>query len=382
MEKIKIGIDHIDDFLHLFEGKKVGLITNTTGVKSDLQSTIDILAKKVALRALFAPEHGVRGNVQAGEKVKDEKDEKTGIPVFTLYGKSKKPSKEMLEDVDVLVFDIQDVGSRLYTYLYTMAYSMESAKEHGKEFVVIDRPNPLGGEVVEGNLIQEGYTSFIGLYPIPYRYGLTIGEAALLFNKEFNIGCQLKVIEMQGWKRHMEYEDTGLPWVLPSPNMPTIDTAFIYNATCIFEGTNISEGRGTTKPFEMVGAPWLDAYELADSLNKKQLSGVLFRPVFFTPTFSKHEGELCAGVQIHILNRKDLNAVLVALHILKEVKVQNEEKFEYLPPYTEKGRPMIDYNTGSDYIRTHDFDPDQVYEQWQKEANKFKELKQNYHLYD
>ena len=382
MGKIKIGIDHIDDFVHLFEGKRVGLITNTTGVKSNLESTIDVLAKKVDLRALFAPEHGVRGNVQAGVKIKDEKDVKTGIPVFTLYGKNKKPSKEMLEDVDVLVFDIQDVGSRLYTYLYTMAYSMQSAKEYGKKFVVLDRPNPLGGEIVEGNLVQEEYASFIGLYPIPYRYGLTIGEAALLFNKEFDIGCELKVIKMQGWKRHMNYEDTGLPWILPSPNMPTVDTAFVYNATCIFEGTNISEGRGTTKPFEMIGAPWLNAYELADNLNKKQLSGVLFRAVFFTPTFSKHEGELCAGVQIHILDRKALNAVLVALHILKEVKIQNAEKFEYLPPYTEKVRPMIDYNTGSDYIRTHDFDPDEVYQQWQKEANKFKELKLNYHLYD
>ena len=382
LEKVKVGIDRIDDFLHLFKGKRVGLITNTTGVNSRLQSTIDILAQKTDLRALFSPEHGVRGNVQAGETIENEKDVKTGIPVFTLYGKSKKPSAEMLEEIDVLVFDIQDVGSRLYTYLYTMAYSMESAKTYGKEFIVLDRPNPLGGEVVEGNIIQEGFTSFVGGYPIPYRYGLTLGEAALFFNQVFSIGCELTVVEMEGWKREMAYEDTGLVWVLPSPNMPTVETAFVYNATCIFEGTNISEGRGTTKPFELIGAPWLDAYALAEVLNEKQLNGVLFRPVFFTPTFSKHEQKLCAGVQIHVLDRKVFNAVLVALHLLKEVKRQNEEAFEYLPPYTEKGKPMIDYNTGSDYIRTHEFNPDHLYRQWQQEADQFKALKQKYHLYD
>jgi len=382
LEQVKVGIDNIDNFVHLLKGKRVGLITNTTGVKSNLESTIDVLAKKIDLRALFAPEHGVRGNVQAGEKVENEKDVKTGIPVFTLYGDSKKPTKQMLENIDVLVFDMQDVGSRLYTYLYTMAYSMESAKEYKKEFIVLDRPNPLGGEVVEGNLVQKGYTSFIGLYPLPYRYGLTIGEMALLFNKEYNINCHLEVVKMQGWKRYMNYEDTGLPWILPSPNMPTVDTAFIYNATCIFEGTNISEGRGTTKPFEIIGAPWLDAYKLADSLNEKKLSGVLFRPAFFTPTFSKHKEKLCAGIQIHILNRHTLNSVQIALHLLKAVKMQNTEKFEYLPPYTEKGKHMIDYNTGTNYIRTHDFDPDAVYEQWQLEAKQFKELKLKYHLYD
>jgi len=381
MAKVKLGIDNIDSYLHLFDGKRVGLITNTTGVNSNLISTIDILAKKTNLTALFAPEHGVRGHVEAGEKIENEVDVKTGIPVYTLYGASKRPSKEMLEGIDVLVFDIQDVGSRLYTYLYTMAYAMTSVAELDKEFVVLDRPNPVGGLEVEGNLIEEGFTSFVGGYPIPYRYGLTMGEAALCFNKEFDINATLHVVPMKNWARQMYYEETGLIWVQPSPNMPTVDTAVVYNATCIFEGTNISEGRGTTKPFEVVGAPWLDPDDLAAVMNGKNLAGVRFRPVYFNPTFSKHQGALCAGVQLHVTNRQIFKPVLVALHLLSEIKAQNNEKFEYLAPYTATGKPMIDYNTGGSLIRTTDFNPDAVYQKWQTDASQFKALKEQYHLY-
>ena len=382
MSKVKLGIDNIDNYLYLFEGKRVGLITNTTGVNSTLVSTIDILAAKTNLTALFAPEHGVRGFVEAGEKIENEVDSKTGVPVYTLYGASKKPSEAMLQDVDILVFDIQDVGSRLYTYLYTMAYSMTSCKEYGKEFVVLDRPNPVGGLTVEGNIIRDGFTSFVGGYPIPYRYGLTMGEAATYINAEFDINADLTVIPMTGYQREMFYEDTGLVWVQPSPNMPTVDTAIVYNATCIFEGTNISEGRGTTKPFEIAGAPWIDAYELTDSMNRVNLPGVLFRPVFFTPTFSKHKGELCSGVQLHVTNRHTFKPVLTALHLLSKIKMQDQTKFEYLPPYTPTGKPMIDYNTGTDFIRLNEFDPDTVYADWQKEAAHFKVMKQKYHLYE
>lgn len=381
MANIRLGIDRIEEFLHLFEGKRVGLITNPTGVDSRLRSTIDILFEKTNLVALYSPEHGVRGDIQAGEKVEDYIDEKTGVKVYTLYGKNKKPTKEILDDIEVLAIDIQDVGSRLYTYLYTMAYCMQSAKAFNKSFVVFDRPNPIGGETVEGNLIKEGFTSFVGLYPIPYRYGLTFGEMAGFFNKAFNIECDLTVVPMDGWKRSMDYEETHLQWIPPSPNMPTVDTAFAYNATCIFEGTNISEGRGTTKPFECVGAPWLDAYKLADTMNRKGLEGVYFRPTYFVPTFSKHKDCLCKGVQVHLLNRKTFHAIQVALHLLKEIKEQDKEKFEYLPPYTEQGKPMIDYNTGSDYIRTHEFEPESIYKQWQKEAETFKTVKETYHLY-
>lgn len=382
MANIKLGIDCIDAFIHLFEGKRVGLITNPTGVDSRLRSTIDILSEKTNLVALYSPEHGVRGDIQAGEKVEEYIDDKTGVTVYTLYGKNKKPCREILDCIDVLAIDIQDVGSRLYTYLYTMAYCMQAAKEFGKEFIVFDRPNPIGGEVVEGNLVKEDYTSFIGLYPIPYRYGLTIGEMANFFNQEFHIQCHLNVIPMKGWKRHMEYEETGLQWILPSPNMPTVDTAFAYNATCIFEGTNISEGRGTTKPFECVGAPWLDAYKLANTMNAIGLNGVVFRPIYFTPTFSKHKDQLCKGVQVHILDRKNFNAIQVALHLLSEIRLQDKEQFEYLAPYTEKGKSMIDYNTGSDYVRTHEFNPEEVYRAWQEEGESFRTRKVTYHLYN
>ncbi len=379
---MKLGIDQIDKYMYLFEGKRVGLITNPTGVNSELESTIDILHRKVNLVRLFSPEHGVRGDIQAGETVENYVDESTSLPVITLYGKNKKPSKEMLEDIDILAMDIQDVGSRLYTYLYTMSYCMQGCAQFGKTFVLFDRPNPIGGESVEGNMIQEGFTSFVGLHPITYRYGLTIGELAEFFNKEFHIQCDLKVIPMEGWTRSMFYEDTNLAWILPSPNMPTVDTAFVYNATCIFEGTNISEGRGTAKPFEFVGAPWLNAGRLAEVMNDLKLEGVAFRPAYFTPTFSKHLNELCRGIQLHVTNRRTFCAVKTGLHLLEEIKRMSGEKFQFLPAFSEKGKPMIDYNTGSDYIRTQDFSAKEVYEQWKKEEEEFKHRKVKYHIYE
>lgn len=378
---VKTGIDNLDDWMKVFDGKKVGLITNPTGANYRLESSIDILRNKVNLVRLYSPEHGVRGDIQAGETINNYYDEKSQLPVLTLYGKNKKPTKEMLEDIDILAIDIQDVGSRLYTYLYTMSYCMQSCAEYGKTFVVFDRPNPLGGEIVEGNLVKENFTSFVGLHPIPYRYGLTMGEIAMLFQQEFHIPCDLKVIPMDGWKRNMYYEDTGLLWIMPSPNMPTVDTAVVYNSTCIFEGTNISEGRGTTKPFEFVGAPWLDAYQLADSMNLKDLAGIIFRPVYFTPIFSKHSNTLCKGLQLHITDRKAFNCVKTGLHLLEEIKSLSKENFNYHSAYTSKGRPMIDYNTGSDYIRTHHFNADQVYKEWSMQAKEFLNVKEKFHLY-
>ncbi|SHL44196.1 Uncharacterized conserved protein YbbC, DUF1343 family [Anaerocolumna jejuensis DSM 15929] len=378
---VRTGIENTGEWMDFLKGKRVGLITNPTGVGSGLRSTIDILKEKTALVRLFSPEHGVRGDIQAGDMVNYYVDEKTSLPVFSLYGKNKKPSEEMLKDIDVLAFDIQDVGSRLYTYLYTMSYCMQSCGEYKKTFLVFDRPNPVGGVKVEGNLVKPGFTSFVGLHPIPYRYGLTIGEAALLFNQEFHISCDLKVIPMTGWERTMYYEDTGLPWIMPSPNMPAVDTAVAYNSTCILEGTNISEGRGTTKPFELAGAPWLEAETLAINMNKKGLSGVLFRPVYFTPTFSKHVGILCRGVQLHVTDRESFCGVKTGLYLLEEIKNLSGDKFSYNAPYSSSGKPMIDYNTGDDFIRTHDFSAKEVYEMWAVEAEEFAKKKEKYHLY-
>lgn len=379
---VKLGIERRELWLDKLKGKRVGLLTNPTGVDCNLVSTIDILYKEVNLVKLFSPEHGIRGDIQAGEKVSDYIDERTGLTVCTLYGDKKIPTEEMLSDIDVFVFDIQDVGSRLYTYIYSMSYVMQACGRFGKEVVIMDRPNPVGGISVEGGYIEPECLSFVGLHPIPYRYGLTIGETALLFKGEFGVECDLTVIPMEGWKREMYYDETGLPWIMPSPNMPTLDTAIVYDATCLYEGTNISEGRGTTKPFELVGAPFIRGDRLAEAMNKLNLPGVIFRPAYFTPTFSKHEGKLCGGVQLHVTDRDLFEPVRTGLFLLKEVRNQSGENFEYLPPLSEKIRPMIDLNTGSDYIRTHeDFEPADIYDKWQSEAAEFSRRKAKYHIY-
>ena len=302
---IKCGIDVIDNYLDLFDGKRVGLITNPTGVNHSLLSTIDILNEKANLVALFSPEHGVRGDLQAGVQLDDYVDSKTGIKVYSLYGKNKKPSKEMMDQVDVLVFDIQGVGARFYTYIYTMAYAMMACAEEGKLMVVLDRPNPVNGIDVEGNILNLEYRSFVGYYPITQRHGLTIGELACLFNDEFDIHANLKVVKMEGYQRSMEYKDTGLHWILPSPNIPTPETTLYYLSTCIFEGTNMSEGRGTTKPFQIIGSPYLDVEKVLQELSKWKIKGVEYRQLYFTPIFSKHKGELCNGIELFITDKKE-----------------------------------------------------------------------------
>lgn len=381
MEKVKTGIDNIDEYMDIFKGKKVGLITNNTGYNCEFKSTIDILRERTNLTALYSPEHGIRGDIQAGEKVESYIDSKTGIRVYSLYGKNKRPSKEILKDVDILAFDIQDVGARFYTYLYTMSYAMESCSEFNKEFVVFDRPNPINGVDVEGNLVDKNYSSFIGRYPIPQRYGLTTGEIASLFNEEFLIGCKLKVIPLKNWNREMYYEATGLNFIMPSPNMPTIDTAVVYPGTCIFEGTNISEGRGTTRPFEIIGAPWLDGFKIADMMNRIKLYGVKFRPVFFTPTFSKHAGKLCMGIQIHVTDRKIYKPVKTGIFLYEAIKRESKDKFDFVTFEGKKLKYGIDYLAGDSTIRKGNISTDKIYEKCQEDSLKFKELKKKYHLY-
>ena len=381
MEKVKTGIDNINEYIGIFKDKRIGLITNNTGYNSEFKSTIDILRKSTNLTTLYSPEHGIRGDIQAGEEVESYIDLKTGIKVYSLYGKNKRPSKEILKNVDVLAFDIQDVGARFYTYLYTMSYAMESCKEFNKEFVVFDRPNPINGNDVEGNILNKNYSSFVGRYPIPQRYGLTIGETAKLFNEEFLIGCKLKVIPMKNWRREMYYEATGLSFIMPSPNMPTVDTAVVYPGTCIFEGTNISEGRGTTRPFEIIGTPWLDGFKIANIMNELKLDGVKFRPIFFTPTFSKYAGKLCEGVQIHVTDRKTYKPVKTALFLYKIIKQESKNKFQFI---TFEGKKLvygIDLLAGDSILRKNDIDVNNIYKQWQEEVVKFKKLKKRYHLY-
>ncbi|MFN2746326.1 DUF1343 domain-containing protein [Bacillus sp. z60-18] len=331
--KVSPGIEVLIEKKRFLKGKKVGLITNPTGVNAELTSSIDLLYqdRDIELTALFGPEHGVRGDAQAGDEVESYIDEKTGLPVYSLYGDTKKPTPEMLKNVDVLLFDIQDVGTRFYTYIYTMAYAMEAAKENDIPFIVLDRPNPQSGTKVEGPVLDPDYSSFIGRYPIPLIHGMTAGELAKLFNREFDIGADLTVIKMKGWKRKMFFEDTGLPFVLPSPNMPTADTSIVYPGTGLIEGTNVSEGRGTTKPFELIGAPYMKSTELADKLNSLKLPGVVFRAASFTPTFSKHQNKLCHGVELYVKNRTAFQPVKTGIAIIKTIHDLYPNDFEFLP---------------------------------------------------
>ncbi|MGE6377122.1 exo-beta-N-acetylmuramidase NamZ family protein [Peribacillus muralis] len=332
-QRVSTGIEVLlKEEKKILKGKKVGLITNPTGIDSHLTSVVDLLHDdpEIQLTALYGPEHGVRGDAQAGASVDFYMDGKTRLPVYSLYGKTKKPTPEMLKNVEVLVFDIQDVGTRYYTYIYTMAYAMEAAKENGIPFIVLDRPNPQGGEAVDGPVLEQEFSSFVGLYPIPLKHGMTVGELATLFNKEFKIGANLKVIKMKGWKRDMDYDATGLPFVLPSPNMPAVSTAFAYPATGLIEGTNVSEGRGTTKPFELIGAPYINGDVLAGKLNALRLPGVQFRAASFTPMFSKHAGQLSHGVEIYVTDRRKFTAVQIGLHIIKTIHDLYPDDFEFL----------------------------------------------------
>ncbi|MED4690616.1 DUF1343 domain-containing protein [Peribacillus frigoritolerans] len=380
-QKVSPGIEVLlKEEKNVLSGKKVGLITNPTGIDSKLTSIVDLLHDDpdINLTALFGPEHGVRGDAQAGASVEYYIDEKTGLPVYSLYGKTKKPTPEMLKDVEVLVFDIQDVGTRYYTYIYTMAYAMEAAKENDIPFIVLDRPNPQGGESVDGPVLEPEFSSFVGLYPIPLKHGMTVGELATLFNKEFKIGADLKVIKMKGWKRDMDYDDTGLPFVLPSPNMPTVSTTFVYPATGLIEGTNVSEGRGTTKPFELIGAPYINSDELAGKLNALRLPGVKFRAASFTPTFSKHAGKLSHGVEIYITDREEFKAVPTGLHIIKTIQDLYPGDFEFLAANNfnlliGNGWIMSRIKVGSTV--------NEILKEYQVRQDAFKKVRKNYLLY-
>jgi uncharacterized protein YbbC (DUF1343 family) len=363
--RVKTGLEVLlEKRLDLVKGKRVGLITNPTGTDAELRSTIDLFRANpdIDLVALYGPEHGVRGDAQAGEYVPFYYDETSKLPVFSLYGQSFKPEPGMLKNideymrthdtqkaskvaegapvrgVDVLVFDIQDAGTRVYTYIATMATAMQAAAEAGIDFVVLDRPDPINGADMEGAVLEyPAFSSFIGLYPVPLRFGMTIGELALLFNDKFlNPKARLTVVPMEGWKRSMWFDETGLPWVIPSPNLPTLDSAAVYPGLVALEGTNISEGRGTTRPFEFFGAPWIDGNALAARLNALGLAGVRFREAWFTPWFSKFQGELCGGCQIHVTDRSAFRSVAAILHIIKTVRGMYPDKFAFHAEYFDK----------------------------------------------
>jgi uncharacterized protein YbbC (DUF1343 family) len=338
------------------KGLRVGVLANPASVDREFRHVADRLAASPdwTLTAIFGPQHGFRSDLQDNMiETPHARDPKRGVPIFSLYSETREPTPEMLSLIDVLVIDIQDIGARIYTFIYTMANCLRAAARAGLPVIVCDRPNPIGGVAVEGPMLEPGYESFVGQFPIPMRHGMTVGELARLFNEAHGIDAALEVVKMEGWSREMYFNDTGLPWVMPSPNMPTLDTAIVYPGTVLFEGTMLSEGRGTTRPFELIGAPWLDGEALAARMNALGLSGVHFRPAIFEPTFQKHANETCGGCQIHVTDRKIFAPVEAGVALLRECYGLAPKQFKWRdPPYEyEHDKMPIDILAGSPQLR-------------------------------
>ena len=359
--------------LNLIEDRNIGLITNQTGVDAALRSNVSLFAAcpNTRLMALFSPEHGLWGNHHDMLRIPSATDEQLLIPIYSLYGETLQPTQEMLKGIDTLVYDIQNVGVRYYTFITTMLLAMQAASEHGVEFIVLDRPNPIGGDRLEGTLLQHEFISFVGAHPIPIRHGMTIGELALLFKAELRLDLQLEIVPMRGWTRNMWYDQTELPWVPSSPSMPTLDTAILYPGTCLIEGTNLSEGRGTTKPFEWIGAPWIDADQWSETLNHLELRGVRFRPIHFAPSLSKYVDEICHGVSIHIMDRQLAMPLEIVLHLLATVVEAYPDQFEFLET---DGTHFIDMLAGTDSLRLAIIErhtPAQILQGWREGLDEF-----------
>jgi len=378
---VQCGIDQIGKFDSLLKDARIGVVTCPTGFDKNLKPSYLVLAEKYNVTALFGPEHGIKGDLQAGVYVPPSVDADTGLTVYSLYGSTKTPTEEMMSNVDILVFDMQEVGARYYTILYTMTRAMQACAKYGKEMLVLDRPNPIGGVKTEGTSLAEGVRSFVGEYPVPVRYGLTIGEFALYVNQTQNIGCRLTVAPCDGWERGMYFEETGLPWVLPSPNLPSVNACLNFVATCYFEGTNISEGRGTTMPFELVGAPFLNGAELEKRMNAHNLPGVHFRRCFFTPTFEKHVGRRCCGVQLHITDREAYSPFDAGMYLLHEIRTIAEKSFSYTNCIWENGSRHLVLLYGHEEILSPDFNPAACIAAAKQSCERFEAEKKAYHIY-
>jgi uncharacterized protein YbbC (DUF1343 family) len=373
----------------LIAGRRVGLVCNPASVDARFTHTADRLFDDpdVTLAALFGPQHGFRSDLQDNMiETPHGRDCRRQVPIFSLYSDTREPTAEMLHGLDVLVIDLQDVGTRVYTYVYTMANCMRAAARHGLPVVVCDRPNPIGGEDVEGARLRLPWTSFVGQFPIPMRHGMTIGELARLFNDGFEIGCDLTVIGLDGWRRSMYHDETGLPWVIPSPNLPTLDSAIVYPGAVLFEGTQLSEGRGTTRPFEIIGAPWIDGERLARAMNGRGLPGVHFRPVFFEPTFQKHARRPCGGCQLHVTDRRSFAPLRTAVELIEEFRSEQPDNFAWRePPYEyEHDKEPIDILYGSDLLRRtldEGGDVQALVASWKPEEDDFRRQREQYLLY-
>jgi uncharacterized protein YbbC (DUF1343 family) len=337
-------------------GQRVGLVCNPASVDRDLGHVVDNVARQAGARltAIFGPQHGFRSDVQDNMiETGHAEDAVRRVPIYSLYSETREPTAAMLRDVDVLVIDLQDVGVRIYTYIYTMANCLKAARRDGVKVIVCDRPNPIGGTQVEGPVLVSGHESFVGMFPIPMRHGMTIAELARLFNDHFGIGADLEVVAMEGWRRQMYFDDIGRTWILSSPNIPTFDTTLVYPGAVLFEGTNLSEGRGTTRPFEFVGAPWVIAERFAKAMNRSGLPGVFFRPVVFEPTFHKHARQPCGGCQIHVRDRGKFRAVETGVALIEAFRAAGPDRFTWKPPpyEYELERIPIDVLAGSTELR-------------------------------
>jgi len=386
--RVRIGLERLLDS-PILDGRRVGLVSNPASVDGRLRHAADRLATHPGTRlaALFGPQHGFRSDVQDNMiETGHGEDRIRRVPVHSLYSETREPTAAMLDGLDVLVIDLQDVGSRIYTFIYTMANCLIGARKHGVKAIVCDRPNPIGGVGVEGPMLVHGFESFVGQYPLPMRHGLTIGELANLFNTEFGIGADLEVIPMDGWRRDQYYDATGLPWVMPSPNMPTLDTAIVYPGAVLFEGTNVSEGRGTTRPFELVGAPWVTAERFADAMNRLDLPGAFFRPAVFEPTFQKHARETCGGCQVHVLDRQAFRPVETGVALIAAFLASGPDAFRWRePPYEyERVKPPIDILAGSSELREQierAVPAREIARSWEPAVEAFGRLRARYLLY-
>ncbi|MGH9314806.1 MAG: exo-beta-N-acetylmuramidase NamZ family protein [Vicinamibacterales bacterium] len=388
--RVTIGLERLLDRIRRGAVRgRVGLVSNPASVDAALNPAADRLANApgITLAALFGPQHGYRSDLQDNMiETPHADDDARRIPVYSLYSETREPIAAMLEGLDLLVIDLQNIGTRIYTFVYTMANCLRACARHGVKAVVCDRPNPIGGARIEGPMLREGWTSFVGQFPIPMRHGMTIGELARLFNEHFGIGADLEVVPMEGWRREMYFDQTGLPWVMPSPNMPTLDTAIVFPGAVLFEGTNISEGRGTTRPFELVGAPWIDGERLTEAMHRRDLPGVRFRAVFFEPTFQKHAQQTCGGCQIHVTDRAAFQPVASGVALLEEFRRQDPAQFGWKPPpyEYEYERLAIDLLYGSDTLR-RDLESGRSVEEitasWEAEVRDFLPIRERYLLY-
>lgn len=388
--RVRLGLERfLEREAFEVKGQRVGLICNPATVDHDFRHAADLFFAHPAieLTALFGPQHGIRGETQDNMiEWEGFRDSRTGVMAWSLYGEFRQPTAEMLAEVDLLVFDVQDVGTRVYTFIYTMALAMAAVRQAGKRMVVLDRPNPINGEAIEGDLLRPGTESFVGMYPIPMRHGMTVGELALMFNREFGIGCDLTVVPMDGYRRADWFDQTDAPWVLPSPNMPTLETAVVYPGTVYVEGCTFSEGRGTTRPFEINGAPWIDSYQLAARLNGADLPGVRFRPHSFMPTFQKHAGELCHGVQLHVHDRDRFRPVESGIGMIKAIHDLYPESFAWQdPPYEYVyDRLPFDVIAGGTTLREQieaGMELNDIAASWRADEARFREQRRPYLLY-